>query len=503
MKRTKIAAALLCLSLPVAAQAASFQPIGKTGMGGAGVAITTDSFASYWNPAGLAFYDKAFSAKINGGVGININSALAENTDRLGKLDFSSLDNLNTSNTTSAAQAQKAAGETIQLLGILKDIDSKGGTLTVTPGGAIAFQYKNLGFGAYVSSEMDVYVNKVDTTNILPTNVSNTALADFSKNLAGGGSNTLSDPGRPATRFFSGDATSGTYNKVLAAFNNNTAIVNTIEQQLASTNGNKSGLTPDQLAQAMIDMGKSLNGTVTGAQSIDKNDSSIAVKGLLLAEIPLAYGYKFDLKEFGQLGVGAAVKVMMGTAYGSIIQIQDAKGSNNIVKKITDSKADSTAIGLDLGASWRKELPVVGQFNAGLVAKNLNSPEFDNPTGFAGKTKVDPQVRAGVALVPFTWLTVAADLDMTKNKTLTEGTQSQNFGFGAELRPFSFIALRGGMYTNIAESSAGPVGTFGLSIGPNWLKLDVDGAVAFKTATFDDKSYPREAKVEFGLSTMF
>jgi F plasmid transfer operon protein TraF len=484
MRRTKIAAALLCLSLPVAANAASFQPLGKTGMGGAGVAVTTDSFASYWNPAGLAFYDKPFSAKFNGGVGININSALSENTDKLGKLDFNNLNDLNVSSNPNA-NAIKAAGEAVQFIGILKDIDNRGGTLTVNPGAALAFQYRNYGLGAFVSSEIDVYVNKVDTVNILPAN-NNTSLATFATDIGAAA-------GRPANAVFS----TAQYNSIVSAFSGNNAVVDTLERELAESN--KAGLPAEQLAQALIDLGGSFNGTNT---SIDNNTTSLAVRGLLLAEVPIAYGYKFDLKEFGQLGVGGAVKVMMGTVYGSIINIQEAKGSNNIVNKITDSRTDSTAVGLDLGVAWRKEFPLVGQFNAGLVAKNLNSPEFDNPTGFS-KTKVEPQVRMGVALDPFTWLTVAADMDMTKNKTLAPGNESQNFGFGAELRPFSFFALRGGMYTNMAESSAGPVGTFGLSLGPNWLKLDLDVASAFKTTTFDNKSFPREAKIEFGLSTMF
>lgn len=482
MKKMRTAAVVLFgLSLPVMANAASFQPLGKTGMGGAGVAITTDSFASYWNPAGLAFYDKSFSAKFNGGVGININSALAENADKLGKLDFNNLNDLSVS---SNPNALKAAGEAVQFIGILKDIDSRGGTMTVTPGGALAFQYSNYGLGAFVSSEMDAYVNKVDMVNVLPANNA-TTLPQFATNIG-------AVAGRPNPVF-----SPSQYSAILSAFAGNTAVVDTLERQLAASN--KSGLTTEQLAQALINLGGSFGGTNT---SINNNTTSLAVKGLLLAEVPFAYGYKFDLKEFGQLGVGGAVKVMMGTVYGSIIKIEEAKGSNNIVKKIDDSKADSTTFGLDLGVAWRKELPVVGQFNAGLVAKNLNSPEFDAPIGFT-KIKVDPQVRLGVALDPFSWLTVAADMDITKNKTLVAGNESQNLGFGAELKPFSFVALRGGMYTNIADSSAGPVGTFGLSLGPKWLRLDVDGAVAFKTATFDNKSYPREASVEFALSTMF
>ncbi len=486
MNKMLATVALIALSLPVLANAASFQPLGKTGMGGAGVALTTDSFAGYWNPAGLAFYDKPFSSKFNGGVGININSALADDADKLGKLDFNSLNNLNASSGLNAADAAKSAGEAVQFIGILKDLDSRGGALMVTPSGALAFQYKNYGLGAFASSEMAVGVHNVDMVNIMPAN-NGTTITQFATDIG-------AIAGRPATPVFS----NAQYAAIISAFSGNTAVVDTLERQLAASN--KTGLSSDQLAQSLVALGGALGGTNT---SIDNNATSLIIKGLLLVEVPFAYGYKFDLKEFGQLGVGGAFKVMMGTTYGEIVKIQDAKGSDKLVKKLNDSKTDSTTVGVDIGAVWRKELPVVGQTSVGLVIKNLNSPEFDNPKDIPGKTKVDPQARMGGAITPFSWLTVAADMDLTKNKTLSDGNDSQNFGFGAELRPFSFTALRLGMYTNVADSGSGPVGTFGISLGPNWLKFDLDGAVAFKSATFDNKSYPREAKVEFGLSTMF
>jgi hypothetical protein len=480
--------ALLSLSLPAMTEASSFQSIGKTGMGGAGVAVTTDSFASYWNPAGLAFYDKTFNAKFNGGVGYNINSALAENADKLGKLDFKNPGDLNVSSASGTVAALKAAGEAVQFIGILKDIDNRGGAIVITPGGAFSLQYNNYGLGLFVTSEMDVYVNNVDNINIMPAD-SCTGLATFASSIGAGAYTS-----RPTNKIFS-DAQ---YGSILLAFSGNATVVNALESQLAASN--KAGLPTDQLAQALIDLGKSLGGVNT---SIDNNNTSLAVKGLLLSEVPFAYGYKFDLKNFGQLGVGGAFKVIMGTVYGSILSIQESKGSDNIVKKMNDTKSNSTSVGLDLGVAWRKELPAVGQFNAGFVAKNLNSPEFDNPTGFTGKTKVEPQVRMGVAIVPFSWLTIAADLDVTKNKTLAKDNEIQNLAAGIELKPLSFFAFRTGMYSNIAESSSGAVGTFGLSLGPKWLRLDVDGAVATKSAKYKDKSIPREASVEFGLSSMF
>ena len=53
MKKMMTAVALLGLSLPVMAQALEFQTPGALGMGRAGVARTTDAYATFINPAGL------------------------------------------------------------------------------------------------------------------------------------------------------------------------------------------------------------------------------------------------------------------------------------------------------------------------------------------------------------------------------------------------------------------------------------------------------------------
>ena len=49
-------AILVGLMIPAQAMALEFVTVGPRamGMGGAGVAITTDALATYWNPAGLA-----------------------------------------------------------------------------------------------------------------------------------------------------------------------------------------------------------------------------------------------------------------------------------------------------------------------------------------------------------------------------------------------------------------------------------------------------------------
>ena len=72
------------------------------GMGGAGVAVTTDALATYWNPAGLAM-TQTVDIRIVGG---------AQAIDRLGIADaINDLENFNTNDTSPAniAKAQDIA----------------------------------------------------------------------------------------------------------------------------------------------------------------------------------------------------------------------------------------------------------------------------------------------------------------------------------------------------------------------------------------------------------
>ena len=69
------------------------------GMGGAGVAITTDALATYWNPAGLAM-TQTVDIRIVGGV---------QAIDRLGVADaVTDLENFNPNDPNTAANIAKA-----------------------------------------------------------------------------------------------------------------------------------------------------------------------------------------------------------------------------------------------------------------------------------------------------------------------------------------------------------------------------------------------------------
>jgi hypothetical protein len=500
MKNLKTVVVAIALALPAGAGAMEFQTPGAVGIGGAGVARNTDAYATYWNPAGLAFYEKPFSSRLNAGVGISINSSLADDVDKLGKMNINDLKNLSFSNASLNTSANlSASAQAVEFVGIVNDLDRNKGTLVATPGGMLAFQYRNFGVGAIATSELGAF----PVTDITNVRLGDPSIATLSNFATGIGATPGTSPGT---------LLSATQRQQVqtAFFNNNnngisaaqaTAIVNKLEVQLQ--NGNKSGQTAQQLADAMIRVANSFSNS---NGSIENNNSTIEIRGILLTEIPIAYGHKFDLGSFGKIGLGAAFKVIQGTVFSSSQKIVKINGSSDILKKLNDQTTDSINVGVDLGAQWRyEELKFMGPINVGFVVKNVNSPEFDafQAIGAAtSKVKVEPQARLGVALDPFSWLSLAADMDVTKNKTVLNGVESQNIGGGLEVHA-SWIAARAGAYKNIAESSNKPVLTAGLSLGPKWLRLDIDAAVSTEKARYENTSYPREAKVELGMSTAF
>jgi hypothetical protein len=479
-------------------------------MGRAGVARTTDAYATFINPAGLAFYDKAFSMKLGGDVGVNISASLADNMDKAGKLG------LNGSNMTygagaTAADVANATTKAAQFAGVLTDLHDKKGDLAVTVDLNLAFQFRNYGLGILGITEVGAGVGTVDLVNI---RAGNSTTATTTVNQLSIDIGVVNGSSTGTAQYFS----QAQYDKVVAALLAAGAtsaqqakdLASTIEAKLKTAGINTSGLSPDQIAQGLVVIAPTL-GTTGG--TIDNNTSTVLLRGMAIVEVPLAYGHKFDLGSFGKLGIGGAAKVMRGTVYSSDVEVMKLKDSKDATTKVKDNHAESTQFGLDLGALWRLEdVQYVGPINVGLAMKNLNSPKFDGPknpvTGAAtDKIKVEPQARLGLGLDPLSWLSLAADLDLTKNKTILPGRDSQLFGGGVEAH-FDhwyalYLALRAGAYKNIGETGSKPVITAGLSLGPKWLRFDVNGAFATEKGTYDNKSYPKEAKVEFGLSTAF
>ena len=147
----------------------------------------------------------------------------------------------------------------------------------------------------------------------------------------------------------------------------------------------------------------------------------MAVPALEVRQAVFSYAYAFADKTFS---IGFTAKILQGAAYNGT---QNLQGGQDI--KLSDSlgKATiSTTYGIDVGAIYRPS----SWLRFGVVAKDLNQPEFDSPDGT--KIKLGPQVRGGMAINPYSSLTLSADVDVTSNKTLVPGVKSQVLSLGAE-----------------------------------------------------------------------
>jgi hypothetical protein len=206
-----------------------------------------------------------------------------------------------------------------------------------------------------------------------------------------------------------------------------------------------------------------------GTTSVSVN-GQMALNGLEARQAVASYAYAFMDRLFS---LGVSGKIIQGAAYTGTATIQggnDVSLSDNLGKAKT-----STAFGVDVGAMFRPS----SWLRAGIVAKDINQPKFDTPAG--GQFKLNPQVRAGTAINPWETLTLTADIDVTKNKTLVPGTKSQVLSVGAEQTILSeLLSLRIGAFKNTADANSFITPTAGFGIRLFALRVDLGGGYDFR-----------------------
>lgn len=353
---------LICFLLSLVATpavAVEFAVVGPraAGMGGAGVAVTTDAYATYWNPAGLAMV-KSMDIRIQGTVQVTGREGIVKALDDL--KDFNPDD-------TSAANQTKAQS-------IANQINRPGATISGLGAGGLYFK-GHFGEHAFGFNVSDV-------------------------------------------------ATSGAF--------------------LTS---------PVQVT--------------TGAQV--NLAGQMALRGLEARQLAFSYAYAFADKRFS---VGVTGKVIQGAAYNTTTNLQggvDPNLSDNFGKA-----AISTSYGIDLGAMYRPS----SWLKFGVVAKDINQPTFDAPGGL--QYKLTSQVRGGVAVNPWSTMTITADMDITSNQTLVPGLKSQVLSLGMEQTILSeFLSLRAGTYKNVQDAGSIFTPTAGIGMRIYSFRLDLAGGYDF------------------------
>ena len=356
-------ATVMVVVLPGQALAVEFVTVGPraAGMGGAGVAVTTDAYASYWNPAGLAMV-KSMDIRIQG---------TGQATGREGIAN--ALDDLNdfNPNDTSAANQAKAQN-------IANEINKPGATISGIGSGGLYFKGH---FGEH-------------------------------------------------------------------AFGFNVSDVTTSGAFVSS---------PVQVSQTPPGTGPI---TISGA---------MALRGLEARQAAFSYAYAFADKTFA---VGVTSKVIQGAAYNTTTPLQGGLDPNlfdNFGKATI-----STSYGIDVGAMYRPS----SWLRFGVVGKDLNQPTFDAPGGL--QYKLTPQVRGGVAVNPWSTMTITADMDITSNQTLVPGLKSQVLSLGMEQTILSeFLSFRVGTYKNVQDAGSIFTPTAGLGIRIYSFRLDLAGGYDF------------------------
>ncbi len=350
-------ASLMILALPAHVCAVEFVTVGPRamGMGGAGVAVTTDALATYWNPAGLAMTQT---------VDIRVQAGL-QAIDRLGIHD--AIHDLEKFNTTDLSQANQARAQDIAAR-----INKPGATISM-----------NGSAGLYVKGHLGEHAFGFNVSDV---------------------------------------ATGGGF------------VLNPV--QVSGT-------------------------TITGA---------MAIRLLEARQAAFSYAYAFSDKTFS---IGVTGKIIQGASYngstaltgGTDVSVRDNFGKSTL----------STAFGIDVGAIYRPS----SWLRFGAVAKDINQPTFNASGG--GELKLEPQFRGGMAINPYSSLTLTADVDATANKTFVPGVKSQVLSLGAEQTILSeFLSFRVGGFKNMKDANTPFTPTAGLGLRIFAFRMDVGGGYDFR-----------------------
>lgn len=246
------------------------------------------------------------------------------------------------------------------------------------------------------------------------------------------------------------------------------------------------------------------------------NTSALIVKGSRVLEFGAGYGHELPFAP--GVFLGANVKLMRAqVGYASYLILQNNNNQSNIISNLKNGAANSANVGVDAGALWDVERTFPGawwQPRLGVTGRDLNNPKFTQPAaavadGVTGKYAVNPQARFGVAISPFHWWNLAADVDLTNNITPVDGVKSRQLGLGSEFNVFNRtwinIPLRVGVARNL--SAASNMVTAGAGINLLHLIVDVSGEVGTKRVDTQtqgsSKKFPVEAGASFSLSLLF
>ncbi len=407
------------------------------------------------------------------GIGFRLHEDLSKLLDDLAKIDVTEL-------STDTMEDESDVKNVMKVAEILNKIDSPGNGITINTSTGGSLGMGHFAIGGYGFLQANARVINIDTVNLgISGSVDS---ADFSNDIEAvvlpgdDGATLLFTPAQQAQLAAAGLSAAAIQNLDYAA--------------------RQAGIDQSQLQGTVDILDIVVQQAGSGGGDLENNTTSASLEGFGLVEVPFSYGKALN----ENLSIGGNIKLMRGYVYGTEVVVFN-KDSGDILDDADKNYKESTTFGVDLGAMYR-----IKRFNFGIVARNINSPEFDGPTSNGRKfsdVTLEPSLTAGVAFIPYEGFTLEADYDITKQETMFSGYDAQYFSVGAEWLFLRFLAFRAGAYKNMAESDIGLVYTAGIGLDLLSFHLDLAGAYSSDEGTFDGSDYPLESYVQLKLGFAF
>lgn len=525
MQRSILRITLLGCALMLSTQwthAQSWQLVGTRamGMGGAGVATAYGPDAQYWNPAGLAAEEDVneVGTLLNAGTELYATKHVLE-----GVRDLTDLSHQYKDLSTKIKNSQKPSAENISTLfeglnNIAKLLGNNMGAL-VNANGGLGVKFKNFAVSARAIGTASL-TPVVDTKNIF-MKVGSAGLVLGSTSAPSSASN-LSAAQALANAIDANGLFSALNTLLGGSYANSTALANAFVNAAVDM-----GASEAQIAKAIGTANSNMEGAApiielasTATGSYKDNETLVMADGATFAEAGLGYGQAV----IPGLKVGGNFKVLNAyTAQNGVMVLSDDRKVKDILKDTYDNKKNSTNFGIDLGVlanfSQLTDREIFWNPQVGITIHNINNPKFDRPAPPAGadaailrnwrtsKYELKPQVRAGAAVNPIKWLTLAADIDVTDNDTLLDGVKSRQLAFGTEInlmnrRKFN-VPLRLGYNTNLATSEMASFYTAGIGLNMDHFYLELAGAFSSKSTKIEGKNIPNSSAGSLTLGFLF
>jgi hypothetical protein len=541
---------LTVVLVTVNARAEQWQIVGPRalGMGGANVAVVNDATAQYWNPGAFGFFDKprpgqrekkqklreeikneqenesqakdqkdtaeikkgaeiAFAGEEDAGedwngysdryFGIHLHAGgtiqlLGDVVDEVDDIVDKNFEDL-------FAKAKSDAlvltvddiGEAIDILNEINDLEDPDQAVVVQANSGLGVRIGHCAVGAYVLGELATNLS-VDLQNVgFTSGAGGDAIDALSTDVLGAPIGDSPGGLTPAQRTSLIDSIDD-----LPGWSTAEATLYVDASDLAISNDGRDATSEDEETILILAQGASnlVSGTVG---TFDQNQTSITFVGPAILEVPLSYGYAIN----DYWSLGGNIKYMHGKIYYTKFTVFETDSDDFLADAQRESE-ESDYFGIDLGTLIR-----FSDFRIGFVGRNLNEPRFDYLTDEEEEKtwRINPQARAGIAYMPCNWFTLAADADLTRNKTTKEDYHSQLVSTGVEFNIYNFLALRGGFYTNVGDSTDHDDIVYTAGLGLNFWGIHLDAGVAFSDSRseLDHQTYPDETRGQLAVSAQF